>query len=269
MKNKILIYVDDTSYLSDYRKAGVTAFLFALKGYCVGYENTLTLEEIEKLDVSNKYLLINRILDCKDIDILKELLKNIKNIKGIVYEDIGVFNVVKELKLDIELIFFQNHFATNSYSVNFWLDRVDSLMLSNEITKDEIEKILKNAKREVCVHVFGYNQVMYSRRLLLSNWSEEFNIPKKNTNVIEDKATHVKFRAIENEYGTVMYSENIFNGSKLLELDNVKYFYVNPMMIDHKDIMTYLNDLNRELKDGEDIGFLERETIYKLKEKKK
>ncbi len=266
MKNKILIYVDDTSYLSDYRKAGVTAFLFALKGYCVGYENTLTLEEIEKLDVSNKYLLINRILDCKDIDNLKELLKNIKNIKGIVYEDIGVFNVVKELKLDIELIFFQNHFATNSYSVNFWLDRVDSLMLSNEITKDEIEKILKNAKREVCVHVFGYNQVMYSRRLLLTNWSEEFNIPKKNKNVIEELVTKIKFRVIENEFGTVMYSENIFNGLDLLELDNVKYGYINTTFLDHNTVMEVLNNGKY---DGGDRGFLEKETIYKLKEVKK
>jgi hypothetical protein len=65
-----------------------------------------------------------------------------------------------------------------------------------------------------------------------------------------------------------MYSENIFNGSRLLELDNVKYFYVNPMMIEHKDMMAYLKDLGRDLKDGEDDGFLNRETIYKLKERK-
>ena len=143
--------------------------------------------------------------------------------------------------------------------------------MQNSLTKvtKQIKEIINNSNKSVVLHLYGYNQVMYSRRLLLSNWSEEFDIPKKNTNVIEDKATHVKFRAIENEYGTVMYSENIFNGSRLLELDNVKYFYVNPMMIDHNDIMAYLKDLNRELKDGEDIGFLERETIYKLKEKKK
>ena len=66
-----------------------------------------------------------------------------------------------------------------------------------------------------------------------------------------------------------MYSENIFNGSRLLDLDNVKYFYVNPMMIEHEEVMDFFKDLKRDLKDGEDIGFLERETIYKLKEKKK
>ena len=61
MMSKILINVDDAKYIDDYRKAGIDAFLFALEGYSVGY-NTYTLEEIEKNDVSNKYILINRLL---------------------------------------------------------------------------------------------------------------------------------------------------------------------------------------------------------------
>lgn len=266
MNNKILIYVDNLDYVSEYRKAGVSAFLFALKDYCVGYEKTYTLEEIIKVDVSNKYILINRLLDCNDVDKLKVLLKDIKTIKGIVYEDISVYRIVKELGLDVELIFFQNHFATNTYSVNFWLDRVDSLLLSNEITKNEIKYILDNAKRELCVHVFGYNQVMYSRRLLLSNWSEEFNIPFKDKNVLEEVVTKIKFRAIENEYGTVMYSENIFNGLELLNLNNLKYGYINTTFLDHDTVMKVLETGKF---DGGDDGFLNKETIYKLKEVKK
>ena len=46
MMSKILINVDDAKYIDDYRKAGIDAFLFALKGYSVGY-NTYSLEEIE------------------------------------------------------------------------------------------------------------------------------------------------------------------------------------------------------------------------------
>ncbi len=267
MISKVLLYVDDIKYIEDYRKVGVEAFLFALDGYCVGY-NTYSLEEINKIDVSNKYILLNRVLDCKDIDNLKRILSKFK-CKGIVYEDIGVYNLVKELGLNLELIFYQNHFGTNARSINFWLDRVDSVFVSNEITFDEIKEIVNNVNKNVVLHLYGYNQVMYSRRLLLSNWSEEFGIPKKNTNVIEDQATHVKFRAMENEYGTVMYSENIFNGSRLLKLKNVKYFYVNSMMINHEKLMKFLTDLNRNLIDGEDVGFLDRETIYKLKERKK
>ncbi len=267
MISKILLYVDDVQYIEEYRKAGVLAFLFALDGYCVGY-NTYSLEEINKIDVSNKYVLLNRVLDCNDIDKLKEILPKLK-CKGLVYEDIGVYNLVKELGLDFEMIFYQNHFGTNARSINFWLNRVDSVFVSNEITYDEIKEIVNKASKSVVLHLYGYNQVMYSRRLLLSNWSEEFGIPKKNTNVIEDQATHVKFRAIENEYGTVMYSEKIFNGSRLLDLDNVKYFYVNSMLIKHENLMKFLCGNGEKTDENEDFGFLDRETIYKLKERKK
>ncbi len=267
MISNILIFVDDFNHIDDYRKAGVSAFLFALEGYCVGYK-TCSLEEIKKVDVSNKYVILNRILDCKDIDNLKEIITKLDGIKGLVFEDIGVYNLVKDMDLGIELILFQNHFGTNVQSINFWLDRVDSMFVSNEITKNQVEFIVGGAKKSVVLHLFGYNQVMYSRRLLLTNWSLEFNIPNKNTNVIVDRATKVKFRAIENEYGTVMYSDKIFNGKELLGLDNVKYYYVNTMLIDHKEVMDFL--INSEhTSDEEDNGFLDKETIYKLKERNK
>ena len=268
ISNNILIYVDDLKHINDYRKVGVSAFLFALDGYSVGY-NTYSLEEIKKEEVSNKYIMINRMLDCNDVDRLKEILKDVKGIKGIVYEDIAVYRIALELKLDVELIFFQNHFGTNVHSVNFWLNRVNSMFISNEITKDEIDLITKEAIKPVCINLYGYNQVMYSRRLLLSNWSEEFNIPYKSTNVLEDKATHVKFRAIENDYGTVMYSDKIFNGKDLIGLGNVKFFYVNPMMIEHNIVMDFFNDIVEHVSELEDDGFLNRETIYKLKERNK
>lgn len=259
--SNILIYVDKLEYISDYRKAGVSAFLFGLSDYCVGY-NTYTLEDIKNVEVSNKYLLINRVLDCKAIDELKVILKDISGIKGIVFEDIGLVNVLKDY--DVEKILFQNHFGTNKESINFWLDRVDSVFVSNEITYEEIDYICKNVKKDVVLHLYGYNQVMYSRRLLLSNWSDRFNIEKKSTNVISDISSGIKFRAMENEYGTVMYSQNIFNGSRLLGLDNVKYYYVNTTMIDHDVIMDFLCN-NEHGSEDEDNGFLDRETIYKLK----
>lgn len=259
--SNILIYVDKLEYISDYRKAGVSAFLFGLSNYCVGY-NTYTLDDIKNVEVSNKYLLINRVLDCKAIDELKVILKDISGIKGIVFEDIGLVNVLNDF--EGEKILFQNHFGTNKDSINFWLDRVDSVFVSNEITYDEIDYICKNVKKDVVLHLYGYNQVMYSRRLLLSNWSERFNIEKKSTNVISDISSGIKFRAMENEYGTVMYSQNVFNGSRLLGLDNVKYYYVNTTMVDHDVIMDFLTNKEHSSED-EDNGFLDRETIYKLK----
>ncbi len=267
MISKIILYVDNLKYIDKYREVGVSTFLFALEGYCVGY-NTNTIDEINNVNVSNKFVLINRVLESKDIDNLRKILPKLE-VDGIFFEDVGVYNLIKELNLDIKTILFQNHFNTNSFSVNFWLDRVDSVVISNELTYDELKEIVNKSKKSVVLNLYGYNQVMYSRRLLLSNWSDEFNIPYKDKNVIEDVATHVRFRAIENEYGTVMYSDKIFNGKELLDLDNVLFFYVNSMMIDHEGMIKYLKDLKRKRNDTEDDGFLDKPTIYKLKEKNK
>ena len=266
MISNILIYVDDLKHIEDYRKAGVSAFLFGLTDYCVGY-NTYSLNEIENCSVSNKYLLLNRLLTSDDIDNLKSIIPTLKTIKGLIFEDVGVYEYLKDTSSNLEMILFQNHLATNSPTVNFWLDRLDSIFISNELTLEEIKTITSKAHKPVCLHLYGYNQVMYSRRLLLSNWSQNFNIPYQNTNVITDQATKVKFRAFENDYGTVMYSPHIFNGSELLNLPNVKYFYVNPTLVDLPQVLTFLKDLTIQL--GEDTGFLHQPTIYKLKERSK
>ena len=262
MNNKYIINVDKLEYIKEYRECGINTFLFALKDFSIGY-NSYTLKQIEDIDIPNKYLLINRILDCKDIDKLKELLPKFKTIKGIFYEDIGIINIAKDLNL--ELILFQNHFNTNTYSVNYWLNKIDSVVISNELTLEELTYITNNVIKPVVVHLYGHNQVMYSRRLLLSNWSNNFKIVNKNENVIEDIATHVKFRALEQEYGTVMYSDKIFNGKELLKLNNIKYFYINPTLIDHNTVIDFINNIDKHTNELEDTGFLYKETIYKLK----
>lgn len=264
--SNLLIYVDNAKYIDDYRKVGVSAFLFALEGYSIGY-NTYSVEEINNIDVSNKYVLLNRLLDSDSIDNLRSILLSFKDIKGIVFEDIGVYELVRELKIEVEMILFQNHFNTNVNSINYYLSLVDSVFVSNELTYEEILNITQEVNGSICLHLYGYNQVMYSRRKLLSNWSKEFKIPYEDKNVIEDVSSHVRFRAFENDYGTVMYSDKIFNGKKLLDLDNVKFFYVNTIMISHDVMMDFLSNMDNHDSEMEDNGFLDRETIYKLKER--
>ena len=267
MKSDYLIVVDKIDYINDYKKAGIAAFLFPIQDYQVGY-NGFTLKEIDKVDVSDKYLLLNKVMNCQEIDSIK-LLKNqimeVKNLKGIIIEDIGLYSVFKNNK-DIKLILFQNHFATNYKSINCYLEMFDSIVVSNELTYDEIKKITEKANKKVCIHLYGYNQAMYSKRHLLSNWSNYFNLGKLNYNKITDKATKVSFNVLENESGTVMYSENIFNGKSLLDLDNVLFYYINPMLIEHEIVMDFLNNIDIHKSSLEDDGFLNKETIYKLKD---
>lgn len=268
MINKLLYIVNDKEIIDDLKKVGVKNFLFPLKDFCVGFNNTYDFDEIE----NESFIFINRILDNESLDLLeKKLNDNRDKIKGIVYDDFGVLYLINKLKLNVITINYQNHFGTNYQSINENLKYNDSVVVSTDITKKEIDEILKKVEKEVCIFLFGLIPVMYSRRTLLTNFSKEFNIPTKNNVEIDEKISKNKFIMVENAFGTVGYQRNYYDGLELLNLENIKYFLVNPLFLSDKEQIQLISDIKNKkltLNIPTDKGFLYKETIYKLREDK-
>ena len=253
--NKILITINNLEDINKLKELGMTNYVFPLKNFCVGIPNTFLVSEIKE----EAFIFINRILDNDGIDELKKVLNNLpRNIKGIIFDDLGILQIIKDL--NIEKILYLSHFNCNSESVNIYLDLVDSVILSTDITEDEIKRIINNAKKGVTLFTFGYVGVMYSRRLLIDNYSKYYNLSKENPLVIEN--TDHKFLVYENEYGTYFYHNNIFDGRKLFDL-NAKYYFINSTFLSIDDIENIIKGNNIALNNDE--GFLNKETIYKLK----
>ena len=268
MINKLLYIVNNKEIIEDLKKVGVKNFLFPLKDFCVGFNNTYDFDEIE----NESFIFINRILDNESLDLLEKKLNDNKDkIKGIVYDDFGVLYLINKLKLNVITINYQNHFGTNYQSINENLKYNDSVVVSTDITRNEIEEILKKVEKEVCIFLFGLIPVMYSRRMLLTNFSKEFNIPTKNNVLIDEKISKNKFIMVENEFGTVGYQRNYYDGLELLNLENIKYFLVNPLFLSDKEQIQLISDIENKkltLNIPIDKGFLYKETIYKLREDK-
>lgn len=256
MKNNILVTINNLSDIERFKELGITKYVFYLKDFSVGIPNTFLLSEIK----DEGYIFINRILDNEGIDKLKDVLKDIpKNIKGIIFDDLGVYEIIKDL--DLEKILYLSHFNTNSESIGIYLDMVSSVVVSTDITKDEIEKIVLKYPDKLTLFVYGYISVMYSRRYLIDNYSKFHNIKKENP--LEIQNNNNKFIVYENDYGTVIYYDKIFNGMELLKYP-CKYYFINGFNLSFEDIKDALDGLYKEEK--EDKGFLYKETIYKLKE---
>ncbi|MBR1416268.1 MAG: U32 family peptidase [Bacilli bacterium] len=258
---KFLVSINNIDDIKEYKKVGITTFLFALKDYSIGYKD-YSIEEINSIN-EKKYVLINRVLNTKEIDDLKLIISKL-NVDGIIFEDVGLINVLKEYKL--EKILFINHFNTNSESINCWLEYVDSVVLSNELTFDEYKYIVSKVNKEVIINIFGYNQIMYSKRKLLSNYNEQFNLDNTYSNEIKDQNSDVKFKILEQNNETLILSNNIFDGRRLLSLSNIKYYYLNTSLIDTSVVLDFIN--NKEIKNS-DEGFLDKMSYYKLKGEKK
>lgn len=255
MKDKIIVTINKLEDTIKLKELGISKFAFPLKGFTVGMPNTFLVSEIN----TKGYLFINRILDNNGIIELKKILNNLSdNIIGIIFDDLGIIELTKDLKL--EKILYLSHFNTNYESSKIYLEYVDSVILSTDITKEETEYIVNKLPNKVTLFVYGLVGVMYSRRKLIDNYSKYYNIPKINPLLIEN--TNHEFLLYENEYGTYFYHDKIFNGKKLLDL-NALYFFINSAFITPSFIERFLSSDN--VFDDEDEGFLYTETIYKLK----
>ena len=273
--NKLLVSVNNLDIYEKLAKVGVTTFLFPLANFCVGFRNTFRLDELDDKE-SDNYILVNRMLDNNAIEELRALFSKLpKSIKGIVFEDVGVLNMAKSLNLEQELILFQSHFGASYANVNYWLNYADSVFLSNEITKGEIEEIVNEAKGSVCIQVFGLNPILYSRRLLISNYNKYFNETLGKFTSLEEAISKRSFLMFENDYGTMMFNNSFYNALELLELDNIRYFYVNSSNISDDKLLKLVEMIKNKSINVEaleldvDLGFLYQETIYKLKERDK
>ena len=261
MLNKVIVRVNNLKEVNTLKEKGISNFLFPLEKFSIGYQ-TFTLEEIKDLKV-NIYLLINREFDNITLNEFKKN-KDLSFVKGIFFEDIAVYMLLKDT--GIPLIWSTMHFVINSRSINFWLAKVSSARLSNELTKEEIQTILKNVTKPVVLDVYGQNIAMYSRRKLLSNFFLALQEkPKENLTLTTDN--HISFKTFENEYGTVFFYKTSFNYTKILE------------EIDDSKILLYLYDIEDNTpeklldiinkKETTSFNrFLEEPTIYKLEAKK-
>lgn len=264
IKNKTVLLVSNKSFIKSAKEVGINTFLFPFKGYSVGFDCTFELDDIKE---ENSYLYINRALENNDINNLKDILKSLKNnIKGIFFEDIGLIPVLENTNL--KKVLFAHHLTTNYKSINYYLEYVDSLVISTDITEEETKEILGASCKPLGIFSFGMIPLMYSKRLLLSNFNEFYERENKNYEVVLEPVTKEKFKFVENEYGTVSYLNKHYNNLNFRN-DNVSFYLINPLDLSENNLGlvldSFLNDKELKLNDTNlTEGFLHKKTIAKL-----
>lgn len=258
--------------------------LLGIEGYSVNTLN-IDIDLLENLTDkhNNIFVSLNKNISNDEIDKVKELLVKLSNMNicGLFYYDVAIVNLNKKLDLNLNLVWSAEHLTTNYSTINYWYSHnVKNTFLSNEITKDEIIDISRNTDSKLIVQLFGYIPMYVSRRHATKNYLKHFNFEDNSDKYYlfkEDK----KYSIVDNEIGTMIYSNFILNGLiETLELsDKVEYILINGYEIsddkldfvidkfltidnDNKDI--YEKELMSKF-DNLDKGFLYEETIYRVK----
>ena len=158
----------------------------------------------------------------------------------------------KELSLKTELVWHQEHLTTNYGAVNFWFNNgVRYSYLSSELTKREVDEIRSNTDALIFVNAFGYIPMFTSKRHLVDNYLDSFNIKDKGNRIYKEGKF---YNIIDGENGTVVYSDYVLNADV-----SADYLVYNSNFIDDFKRVFECNDFKKE------SGFLFKETIYKVK----
>lgn len=247
----------------------VDSFIVPIKNFSINYEKYFTLEEVKKIKTKKElFISINRNIHNKELDNLKELLENLKeiNIQGIIFYDIAIINLKKKLNLNYDLVWAQEHLTTNYMTVNYWNKKgAKYTYLSSEITKNEINEIAKKTKCKLFLNVFGKVPVFTSRRHLVKSYLETFDLKECNQyNLFKEEKT---YPIVDTEIGTTVYTNytlNILNEIKNLNID---YAVFNPFGIELDKYVSVLKKYKegKKVSFKEELGFLDKETVYKVK----
>ena len=290
------IIVKPTSLnLDDYLQIGINSFLLPLKDYSVEYTNYYSLNQIKKIKTqypkSNIFVSINKNLFNRDIEEIKLVLQELDNIdiKGIFYYDLAILNIKKELNLKTDLVWSQTHMITNYETCDYYHSLgVEYALLSKEITKEEILKICSKSKIRPIIELISYPTVAFSKRKLITNYEQNYNLKNNDKLQIIESKTKQQFTLVEDQNGVSFIASKLVNGSRLLKdlvkydncnillkedlinhdiflecLNNVKYYVENYKNLSITDEQKWLEKQNKLL--GRNTGFLYRKTIYQVK----
>ncbi len=267
------------SQINEYKN--IDGFILPLKEYSTDYESYFTIDEIINIKTkSNKeiFVVLNRMFFNEDIDSLKQILKKIDelNLTGIFFYDLSILQLKKELNLKTDLVWNATHMVTNYKTCNYYLEKgVKYAYLSNEITFNEIIEIKEKSNIIPLFTLIGYPTVANSNRYLITNYNKMHNLKNNSKLIIEEKITKDKYILSENKFGTTFKYGKVLNNSTILHTlkeINFPYIVLIEDFIDHNDFLKILDIINNK-EDyteiaklvGNNTGFLNKETIYKVK----
>lgn len=239
--------------------------ILPLEDYSIGFDVYYKVEEINKL--SEKYnisVIINKFMHKTDIENIGGILNKLINIKYFFIEDLGLTYFIPKEKVVIS----QNHIINNYDSINYFKELgFTSVLINNDLTIEEIKEIISNTSSNLFMYFISKNNLMYSKRHLISSFSDYKNNVLDNKKEISEKVSNYKLLIKEEECGTCIFNSKIFSANKYLDDIACINKIINLSNINKEETNIILNnfkskELNKLLE--VDNYFLENKIAYKV-----
>lgn len=274
---KILIEPLSLDHLYELDKKDIGGFIVGIEGYSIFQSLKLKVEDIKNINTNKElYVFINKPIHNDELDSIKNILISLSkmNISGVLFEDIAIYKLNKDLNLNLNLIWASNHLPTNIYSCNYWNKKgCSGALLSTELMVSDFINIKKSTNMNIFVYLYGYVPIFESSRTLITNYLKHINKASSSDKYYMYEKQRDRYYPIYEEYGNTFITEDVLNGINVVnELKDIDYIILNSLMHKEEDfnkvVDEYIEALNGKVFDKKDVftGFLFKESIFKVKE---
>lgn len=241
--------------------------ILPLKDYSIGFDVYYTVSEINSLSRKlNISVIINKFLHKEDINNITNIINELEidNIKYIFVEDLGLVSLLDNNKVVVS----QNHIINNYDSINYFKSLgYSNILVNNDLTINELKEIISKTSSNLFMYFISKNNLMYSKRRLLTAFSNYKNSDISKKEVITEKVSNHKLIIKEEKCGTCIFNKRIFAGNKYMsELSSVNKI-VNLSNMDEfetKTILKYMDKVNLSDYIEIDDYFLDNVIPYKV-----
>ena len=244
---ELLSTVFDIEDILKVKDAGATGIIIGDEFHSFGNAKSFDLNMISeavKLCKDNglkSYVKMNRMYIDTELEKENEYLIFLKklNVDHIFYNDPSVYVLSKQLEMENILVYNPDTIVTNSFDANYHLSKgIYGIILSKEITKEEMISIALKCKGNVGVIVSGYLNMSYSKRKLIDSY---FDFIDKQENILNAKDLYLieqtrqgKMPVLEEEQGTMVFTDYVqesFDEVVELYTNNINMFIVDGIFL--------------------------------------
>lgn len=221
---RIISMPQDMDQIRTYVEAGCDLIMIGERFHsarCNGIFNVEELPEAVKLIHemgAEAGIMMNRLYMQDEVHLVPEYLKQIQEwgFDVIYYNDPAVYVWAKKLGIENHLMYQPDTLMTNSMDVQFMLDRgIQCVMLSKEMTCEEMKEIAMKVKGHIGVIIHGYLNMSYSKRKMLTNYfkvlGEERRFEREDLVLIES-TREGRMPVYEDDKGTHIFTDYMLEG---------------------------------------------------------
>lgn len=138
---------------------------------------------------------------------------NMQEIEYIFYTDLGLYQMLVAQGYQDKLVYDAHTYLTNASDVTEYARLNQNVVVSNQISIEELKTILDNITKPVIIHGFGQSIIFYSRRKLLTRYFEYRHLKSKAQHMqytLQEEFRVEQYPIIEKNFGTLIYEKGFY-----------------------------------------------------------